>query len=124
MEFRKLKKGERLVLDDIKIEEEIVDGNIRSMLLRAPSGACAKICATYYGNSLEVVIPKEPEEVERFMVAGTIIDLPILEYYEEEWKAKDRLSEIKMNNGDATLSKVKVVLDAEGKAVSGSGDLT
>lgn len=88
------KSGHEIDIPGVDIEFITVNSAILEVIIRGP-GTFAKILrGESYNKSLEVLIPEPPKEVDRWVLAGKFIGITdVMEIFESEREAKDRLEE-------------------------------
>lgn len=121
MRYRTVKSANEIGLNDVRVEFEFHDKNLRSVRITDKNGKFFIVQAgESYSNSVKVLVEEPFDQVDRWKVEGSVVGIPVSEYFEYEHEADDRVREIARATEDSnsvTKVKVKALVNEAGEVV-------
>src|SRR3546814_7522497 len=122
MRYKTVKTANEASISGGTVEFEHHDKTLRGVRLTDAEGNVVLIQAgESYSNAVKVMVPEPFDQEERWKISGSVVGIPVTEYFDSEYEANDRVREIEnASNGNGTVAKakVKVLIDDAG-AVGG-----
>lgn len=103
MHYSSVKKAGEIVLEGITVDTEIVDRGLRSVTLTDAKGRVVRFERNEYGP-LKVTVPAGPPTVEKHIVSGSVLGVPVREEFEDKYEAERRARQLEGDvHGDTNL---------------------
>lgn len=109
MKFKSVKKSSEIVLEGVKVDLDIVDGSVKGVTFTDAKGNVVRMAER--GYNLYVEVPAPPEIERKYRLHGSVLGLPVEQYFEDEYSANDekrRLENGSRDDADLTVELVEV----------------
>lgn len=110
MNYKQAKKGSDIHMEGVSFEFVNVDGSTKSVIVRDDKGGMAEIIEQY--GSVRVNIPAGPTMVKKWRLKGTVLNLPVLEFFDDKYAAQARrdefASKLGVEDGFEDLAEVEI----------------
>jgi len=113
MIWESAKSAKQIVLDGVTVEVDKADSSLVSVTLTDSKGNKVRVRHNSYNMCVE--IPAAPKLVDKFVVTGDVVGVPVSEVFDNKYEAENRRDDLvnETRNERATVSVEKIQIEEE-----------